>query len=361
MPTQKPLGTPPPNVYIPEKETAIAKAIQCGDRLVAFTDRSIRNNLAGIGVYWTGSSQAWGPASKTISTPDHINAHIGELAAIDAATTQLLNYAKSEPGELHPVLFSDSQEALKSLKSPGQQSGQALITSIIRNAQDINQLTKASVQFQWSPGHSNIPGNETAHRLAKEATRKGKSVDPLADRSTLLSVALRAAKEKMGTPSKISFYSDKTGRFTKSFDKALPGAHTSLLYNGRSKLQAKILCQLRSGINRLNKYLARINAVESEECTCRKGTESVDHFLFRCPRWGSFRGEIRRLAGRRWGDTSYLLGGWSGEIKDGPLKDWKPTTEMVTATINFAIATKRLEDRREKGDSEEEDDERDGE
>ena len=102
------------------------------------------------------------------------------------------------------------------------------------------------------------------------------------------------------------------------------------------------MCQLRSGMDRLNKYLARTNAIESEEWTCGKGTESVDHFLFRCPLWGSLRGEIRRLAGRRWGNTSYLLGGWLGENKDGPLKDWKPTIEMVTATINFAIATKRV-------------------
>ena len=75
--------------------------------------------------------------------------------------------------------------------------------------------------------------------------------------------------------------------------------------------------------------------------------ESVDHFLFRCPRWSNTRGEIRRLAGRRWGDTSYLLGGWSGEQKDGELAKWKPSNEMVTATINLAIATGRLEDRRE--------------
>lgn len=34
--------------------------------------------------------------------------------------------------------------------------------------------------------------------------------------------------------------------------------------------------------------------------------------------------------------------------------DWNPTNEIVTATINFAIATKRLEDRRKQGDSEEE-------
>ena len=55
-----------------------------------------------------------------------------------------------------------------------------------------------------------------------------------------------------------------------------------------------------------------------------------------------------------WGDTSHLLGGWSGEQKDGALAKWKPTNEMVTATINFPIATGRLEDKRaerEKRDS----------
>ena len=211
------------------------------------------------------------------------------------------------------------------------------------------------------PSQSNVPGNEIAHQLAKKATTKGELVEPSLAPTTLLSVALRAAKEKTLAPSKSELYNDKIGRFTKSFDKALPGTHTRFLYNGRSKQQAKILCQLRSGMNRLNKYLARINAIESEETMCGKGTETIDHFLFRCPRWGSLRGEIRRLAGRRWGDTSYLLGGWSGENKDGPLKDWKPTNEIVTATINFAIATKRLKDRKEQDDSEEENEEGDDE
>ncbi len=53
--------------------------------------------------------------------------------------------------------------------------------------------------------------------------------------------------------------------------------------------------------------------------------------------------DIRRLAGRQWGDTSYLLRGWSGENND------------------FAIATKRLEDRKEQGDREEESEEGDDE
>ena len=145
------------------------------------------------------------------------------------------------------------------------------------------------------------------------------------------------------------------GRFTKTLDKALPGRHARPLYNGKGKIHTNILCQLRSGINRLNKYLAGINAVESDQCMCGRGEESVDHFLFRCPRWSIFRGEIRRLAGRRWGDTSYSLGGWSGEQKNGDAANFKPANKMVTATVNFAIATVRLEDKRKgRGESNDE-------
>ena len=134
-------------------------------------------------------------------------------------------------------------------------------------------------------------------------------------RTTLTSV-MGAAKSAKLTQTPDRFYKAKVGRF---------GQHTHLLYNGRVKLHANVLCQLRSGINRLNKYLAKINAVETEQCKCNRGEESVDHFLFRCPRWSNFRGEMRRLAGQRWGDTSYLLGGWSGEQKDRALAKWRAT------------------------------------
>ncbi len=147
----------------------------------------------------------------------------------------------------------------------------------------------------------------------------------------------------------------KEGRFIKSFDKALPGKHTTGLYNGRTKKHSQILSQLRTGICRLNSYLAKIQAVESDQCRCNRGSETVDHFLFRCPRWSNLRQEFKRLAANRWGDLSYALGGWSNARKDGPLDKWIPHYSMVSATINFAIATGRLEDHRiENSDEEEE-------
>lgn len=38
-----------------------------------------------------------------------------------------------------------------------------------------------------------------------------------------------------------------------------------------------------------------------------------------------------------------MLGGWSGERKDGVLDKWTPNMKMVNATIRFAEATERLD------------------
>ena len=51
------------------------------------------------------------------------------------------------------------------------------------------------------------------------------------------------------------------------------------------------------------------------------------------------------------------MGGWSNERKDGPLDKWTPHYSMVSATINFAIATGRLEDRRDENSEEDSEDE----
>lgn len=69
--------------------------------------------------------------------------------------------------------------------------------------------------------------------------------------------------------------------------------------------------KLRSGMCKLNKYLARIGAIEADTCSCGREPESVYHFLFRCPLWFDQRQNICRLASKpkRWGDLSFELGG----------------------------------------------------
>ncbi|KAF2006546.1 hypothetical protein P154DRAFT_219357 [Amniculicola lignicola CBS 123094] len=97
----------------------------------------------------------------------------------------------------------------------------------------------------------------------------------------------------------------------------------------------------------LNVYLYKIGAAETAECVCGL-TESILHFLFCCRRWEEQRQQLRLQHGVRFGDLSYALGGFSsrkegGESIDGPIKRWKPDIEVVRATIQFAMATRRLQ------------------
>ena len=119
----------------------------------------------------------------------------------------------------------------------------------------------------------------------------------------------------------------KTGKFTKGFDKApSPFKRTRSLYNGKAKYQVAMLCQLRTGICRLNRYFSVIGAASSTQCKCEKGVETVGHFLLRCPLWSEFRQKIRQLAGPRWGNTSYPIRrlAWAFKKTD-PLKSGNQT------------------------------------
>ena len=107
-----------------------------------------------------------------------------------------------------------------------------------------------------------------------------------------------------------------------SIDKApSPFKHTRSLYNGKTKAPSSRSMSARHG----NLPVKPVILVRSElhplqNANAKRGwMETVDHFLFRCPLWSDFRKEIRRLAGPRWADTSYLLLG--------------PNTEMINAAI----------------------------
>ena len=330
---------------IPPREKPISSAQNLSGPAI-FTDSSARNGVVGIGIHSPNVSH-FPISSATIASTNTLNVFSGELLAIDVALTQFTHFSNTNPPGIQKsmTIFTDSQAALNALNRPASHSGQFLVKSITLK---FHRLKSRGIlcALQWSPGHSKIPGNMQAHRLAQLATQSNSVPLPLTTRVLLYSIAEQNARIQAPAPDpKPLFTNSKVGRFIKSFDKALPGRHTVTIYNGRTIKQSQILCQLRTGICRLNSYLAKIQAADSDQCRCNRGSETVDHFLFRCPRWSNLRQEFKRLAANRWGDLSYALGGWSNERKDGHLYNWTPQTAMVSATINFAIATGRLEDR----------------
>lgn len=123
--------------------------------------------------------------------------------------------------------------------------------------------TNTNIQFQWNLAHSKISGNDRAHRLAQIATEKGKVIEPSLLRfPTARSLVGNKAWEVEVKEDYTSLIRSKTGHCIKSIDKELPSSHTRILYNGKSKMQAVILCQLRTAIRQLNSYLFNIQAAE---------------------------------------------------------------------------------------------------
>ena len=123
---------------------------------------------------------------------------------------------------------------------------------------EINISQQSQVSFEWNPGHSKIPGNDQAHLLAQNATKaapahtKNSFLYPL-----LQSVALAEGRKLYLAPRYRGLNHQPRSLHIESA-KPLPGKHTEKLYRRRTKTEASVLCQLRSGMCRLNGYLAKI-------------------------------------------------------------------------------------------------------
>ncbi|RKL16970.1 hypothetical protein BFJ72_g15309, partial [Fusarium proliferatum] len=150
-------------------------------------------------------------------------------------------------------------------------------------------------------------------------------------RSTRLRILLAQRRQRM--------IPEGVGSYSKQLDKALPGKHTRILYDALKRRESDILVQLRTGMARVNRYLHRIGAVETDTCDCGQEEETVDHFLFRCPRWDEQREHMRIVDREMMGNLSFFLKGKTAE--DG--HRWSPNLRAVRAAIKFAISTGRLD------------------
>ena len=137
--------------------------------------------------------------------------------------------------------------------------------------------------------------------------------------------------------------------YTWKMDKAWSGKHTLRLYGALSSDEASILVQARTEHCGLNACLFRKKLADSPACECGRGDETVLHVLLRCELYAEARKALREAVGDRWGDASYLLGGWSGrkdvrtgKFVDGPRESWKPDLKVVKAFIRFLYQTGRL-------------------
>jgi hypothetical protein len=266
--------------------------------------------------------------SSTLGLRTDQNPYSGELAAMATALSRLpmLRYRNI-------VLLTRSKSAVLTIRRPRQQSGQGQVFHVYQFVRALRREGN-TLKVLWLPSSEENDLLKFAKEKAKAATRLGST--PQVQLPNMQSTTLRVARAQRDTSKALP---EKVGRYSKRIDTALPGKHTRQLYDRLTRKEATVLAQLRTGMARLNGYLHRINAAESDQCACEQARETVEHFLFRCTRWTLHRSEMLQCTDIYRSNLSFYLGGKSPSDD----KSWTPNMEAVRATIRFAIATGRLD------------------
>ena len=135
---------------------------------------SQRNGRAGLGVVHKAHRQDW--ASPWIAKGFRIHGTLdqeeAELWAIWQALQLTIEQAHSDRTQMRPrdpcslvVIYSDAMSGLCAIRN---YSGGAVVKEIIAQSMELERLS-IKVQFHWTPGHRNIPGNELADLVSKRA------------------------------------------------------------------------------------------------------------------------------------------------------------------------------------------------
>ncbi|KAF2120468.1 hypothetical protein BDV96DRAFT_641145 [Lophiotrema nucula] len=143
-------------------------------RLVLWTDASGARGGHGFAVAYreASSSQSWAAWSV-----DGFSAH-GALASVDQlesiavikACEIVIRRATASPGQYKSVsIYSDSLTFLKQVKHSQDRKNRGdyrLVDKVIRKATIVKKEHKIKISLHWVPGHSKVPGNELADRVA---------------------------------------------------------------------------------------------------------------------------------------------------------------------------------------------------
>lgn len=333
----------------PDRETAIekAEALHSHSDIVIYSDASGRQGHLGAAAVALNRNLGINQFLQIQVGPmDRWSVHAAELIRILYAINLINKIAlqgRRSTGRRarSATVLSDSTSALQAIQNPANKLGQQIIHAITHAA--MNTKTHGiSIRLQWIPGHCDLPGNDSADRLAKEAAVPGKT-HPF---SPLLSRERAFIREDIRVQWEREWKESKNGIHLRRIDSTLPAKYTRKLYGSLPRNRAYLLTQLRTGHCWLAAYAKVFRFRDDDLCVCGN-RESVTHVLLDCPNLRDLRRELRRRVGDAFNSMAVLLGG-SREGERGKVNNVS-RAKTVDAVLDFAEASQRFRSRAPRG------------
>jgi ribonuclease HI len=258
--------------------------------IIAYTDGSMLNEVVGAGgiVQWTGDF--WWKFEKALG--HQMEVYDAELIGIRTAAEQIATIIlESNWYDKAIWIFTDNQAAVNRVASLHAGPRQDIAIAISDVAKQLYRR-RCTLIIEWVPGHTDVPGNEEADRLAKKATTRPQP----SMYHTSLSYLKRAARSQMveewrqwwySVPNKGKGYS---GEFRVKTDK---------FFNSGNRKIISTITQLRTTHGYLRSYLSKIpnNNIDTPYCLCHRGfLQNTRHLLMQCSLYATERAEMRQLA-----------------------------------------------------------------
>jgi hypothetical protein len=200
------------------------------------------------------------------------------------------------------MLGVDNQAAIQTTRQENAISGQRLVDALHKQTERFTWQQGVEVILQWTPGPEGIKGNERAGEEAKKAA-KGTSCEeyyiPIEGDASLEArrPKCRDSRKEITKEANAIFVKSPRAMIEHKINPSMPSTAFIKLCAPIPRRHATLLVRLRTPHIPLNKHLFSIGKSASPKCpayACKAADETVQHFLFHCPKYRTQRQQLEK-------------------------------------------------------------------